>query len=222
MPTYGKGRASRQRPNYPPLGKRIIVDHSPLPRQKKTRVRYLAAHPWEVNATKYSQVVRTMQFSPRAFARQRALANHRPSVVVEWGCGTGDAIRTISEEGRLVKCYGISRDSYPSWNSSRNVKFIQETPDRAVRYLKRLKGIDLIYSHWGLNHMYGKRGQGDINHFANYVNELITTLRVGGRIVFFPVVKSVDAKFWQELLDPTGKKVKVRIKDLTIFIERKT
>ncbi len=217
MPVYGKNRSTRTRPNYPKLGQRINVNRNVL--RRRTAKRYYPADPWDINRTPYLQLAKIMGFSPRVFLRKRIRETGKPATVVDWGCGTGDAIRTIGEE-KNVRAFGYGKDSYAEWAHPSNVQFIQESPQRALRYFKKLGGIDLIYSHSGIHHLAGKGKNGNVQFLIEHIHELIPMLKVGGRIVFNPVVKTGFTEFWQEALDPTQTKIRVAVKDFTVFIER--
>ncbi len=220
MPIYGFRRRTRNRTVYPALGQRLVIDVKPTPK-RKVRKHYYAARKWTERNNTYSTIVQKMGFSPIAFARRRTKETGKPVVILDWGCGNGRAIQRIAGEGNYVKCYGYGKDSYPEWNNPSRVQFIQESSERAMRYFTRLGGIDLIYSHWGLTHIGGKHTPSvGTPILIHHLKQLVSSLKIGGKIVMYPAINQPFVNECQHVLDPTGKKIRVRMKELTIIIER--
>lgn len=222
MPTYGFQRRARKRTGYPALGQRITVDASLHGPKRRIRKHYQPARNWTVNNTPYSTLVKEFGFSPLSFARKRTQTTGKPAVILDWGCGNGRAIRELSaKSGNMARCYGYGKDSFPEWNRPSRVQFVQESMERAIRYFKRMGGIDLIYSHWGLGHIAGKKmpvlGVPQLNE---YMKQLIPTLKIGGRIAMYPSINRRFAEECQKYLDPTRQRIRVRMSGIAVIIER--
>jgi len=93
-----------------------------------------------------------------------------PIVILDWGCGTGEALVGLLHrlqqrelEGRgiaNVVLYGFSDEFYPEWKKvPQGITFIWGTADH-LRYLMNdhLHGVSLIYSHQGLEHIFNDMG----------------------------------------------------------------
>ncbi len=222
MPTYGFRRRTRNRAQYPALGQRITIDAPLRGPKRKVRKHYYPARDWTVNNTPYPTLVKEFGFSPIAFARKRTHATGKPAVILDWGCGNGRAIREISAKGgNIVRCYGYGKDSYSEWNHPSRVQFVQESLERSLRYFKRMGGIDLIYSHWGLTHVAGKETpELGVPRLNEYLEQLIPSLKIGGRIAMYPTINQRFAEECQKYLDPSRKRIRVRMSGIAIIIER--
>jgi hypothetical protein len=93
--------------------------------------------------------------------------------------------------------------------------------ERALRYFKRMGGIDLIYSHWGLTHIAGKEmPELGVPRLNEYLQQLLPFLKIGGKIALYPTINDRFAEDCQKYLDPSRKKIHVRMSGITVIIER--
>ncbi len=56
-----------------------------------------------------------------SFFSKRLKEKKQPLVVLDWGCGKGQAIDELAK-GQPVHAYGYSVDSYKEWNNSKNTR----------------------------------------------------------------------------------------------------
>src|SRR3989344_241833 len=107
----------------------------------------------------------------------KTIAKKRRPMVVDWGCGIGNAIAEIAAEIPKTRCYGFSADSYTEWNHKKGVKFIHATGEDFSKYFKD-GSIDVLYSHLGLLHFF--KSKWDQGKSADaYIRLIIRKLRVG-------------------------------------------
>lgn len=124
-----------------------------------------------------------------SFIKKTFKKKGKPVVVLDWGCGNGNAINELAEKcGEMVHAYGYSKDSYKEWVNSDKVKFIHATKEKLPRYLKN-NSVDLIYSHIGIGHTFISYW-GEIDQQVAYIKKIVPKLSKGGRLVFdLPVFK---------------------------------
>ncbi len=122
-------------------------------------------------------------------------------VVVDWGCGYGDAVRELAKDCPHARCFGFSKENYEPWRQLTrdhpNLAFVHGHAGQFKRYFRRGgKGtVDLIYSHGGLGHVGGSASrvpssgvahweQRGMNLLKRYINEeIVPALKVGGRLI---------------------------------------
>ncbi|MDO8625491.1 MAG: class I SAM-dependent methyltransferase [Candidatus Diapherotrites archaeon] len=125
------------------------------------------------------QVEKHLRFSIKHWVSSRNKLLKRPVVVLDWGCGRGDAITEIgSTFGESVKAIGFGKDIYPEWNHNPNATFIAATKEDLFRYLKN-GSVDLIYSSIGLKHILFPPADA-----VQYIGRLCEKLAPGGALVF--------------------------------------
>lgn len=101
-------------------------------------------------------------------------------VIIDWGCGMGQAINTLADQARRaevknVKFVGYSNMYFPQWSVTRNVEFIFDEMDNLPKYLDN-NSVALIFSHFGLYHVQGLK-------FLEHLRNLSTKMVTGGMIV---------------------------------------
>jgi len=145
-------------------------------RQPKTRAFYWSQSLGLSSINKASQ--------GRVLNELRRLAkDSQKSVVVEWGCGTGSAIRTASKLFPSIKFIGFSKTMYPGWEKrvSKNASFLSTGPNQFVTYLCKKKITpSLIFDSMGLFHLIYS-GE-NISHLT----ALKDCLSVGGKVISIP------------------------------------
>lgn len=166
MPLYGKGRKTA-------TGKKPL--ENPLDRQKIQRVegkRKLAPETkgWGDECTPLDLIDRKMRIIPLI---KRALSNSPKPVIVDWGCGRGNAITEIAQSFPRTECYGYSNEFYRDWQGNDSVKFIHAPSGEMARYFKA-GTIDIVYSHLGLSHVSEQLAE---------INRILPKIKKGGCIV---------------------------------------
>ncbi len=179
MPVFGKGRKTRERKEFverqvqrAPFGKRTYG----------RRDRYI----WDRASARMVRGNFPLIFGRKDFILQRFSETGKPVVVLDWGCGRGNAIERFSKEyGRIVNAYGFSKDSYKKWLKIKGAKIIHATAEDLLRYLKN-SSIDLIYSRTGLMYLisFSKKDPLSIQRGIQYIEKLIQKLSSGGKIAF--------------------------------------
>jgi len=113
------------------------------------------------------------------------LARKINPVVVDFGCGKGQASAEIAKDVPKSRVYGFSDTSYRNWNRiingntekgvppRHNIKFIHAEAKDFPRYFKD-NSIDIVYSHLGLMHTPNQ---------MEYLRQLIPKLKKSGIIV---------------------------------------
>lgn len=170
MPVFGKGRASAKRQS----SLRSYVGREAF--EKSNQVHYGPKDRFLLEGSSLRKVRGYFRglFGDNDFIQQRYAQSGKPVVVLDWGCGQGQAIEEVGKHfGERVRAYGFSKDSHKEWKRATHAKLILNTADRMLRYFKP-GSIDLIYSHFGLYHY----------HPAPYLVKLVTRLKPGGKIVF--------------------------------------
>ncbi|MDD5148012.1 MAG: hypothetical protein PHH08_00940 [Candidatus ainarchaeum sp.] len=190
MPVFGKGRKhgrivlGKRRGNREPkqlLGKQVARSLSGfrafVPRQK-----------WNIEHTSFGSIKEfyfTPLFGENGFISRRYMEKKRPLVVLDWGCGAGDAISGLaSEYRRKVRAYGFAKDIHENWAKIKNVKLIGQTKEGLLRMLKD-NSVDLIYSTLGLGYLFREMGEEvTIEEGTDYVAKLFEKVAPGGKLVF--------------------------------------
>ncbi len=214
MPVFGRGRYNR--------GIRVNKE-TELNRYNPKVKSYRERHPWHKNRSTLNQVETFLGFSISDFISKRSKLLRRPIVVLDWGCGNGRALRDIARKFKQnVKLYGFSKDSFSDWNRSKNqITFIQETSENTTRFFSKVS-VDLIYSHYGLNHLYEQP------KFEKFAGDLIERLSVGGVLVFNAMDYERDSRgdvILDKINGELGKrKISVKLKTTkdSLFFERVT
>jgi SAM-dependent methyltransferase len=210
MPVFRKGRLGWRRKEA--LDREIV--RSAGKRAYRERQTYeFTDTPFGVIKQRFSQTF--CRGSGHDFIENRFRETGRPQVVLEWGCGEGKATGTLAKEYEgLAKVYGYSKDSYPGWTKTPGVKFIHETKERLLRYLKD-GTVDLIYSYSGLEHLTLAAGR----PLASYIKQLVPKLSNGGRLIFTD--QHMDPDMLSELKRQLGDMAAVEIvqtkPDTTLF-----
>jgi SAM-dependent methyltransferase len=175
MPVYGKGRTNRKNLTQ------TMVDRGWIERVAGKRV-VRRTKLYDIEKTKLKTIERRSGFEIRSFIQKRLKAGgfskKNPFVVWDWGAGRATAARKIA---RLFKgnvaVYGTSDLAYQSWAKVKNVKLIHATAEDSLRYFKP-ESVDLIYSHQALHVLGGG--------LQSYGEQLLTKLRLGGKLVIVP------------------------------------
>jgi SAM-dependent methyltransferase len=146
MPVYGRGRTKRKIPARKKLGTQLV-------RTAMGKRAYVKRHGWLKTERSLFQIEEDLYFPIEKWAKERFNQTKKPVVVLDWGCGQGKAIGEVARKlNEKVKCYGFSKDSYGRWHRNSRVKFIHETADGLLRYLKA-GSVDLIFSGLGIHHL---------------------------------------------------------------------
>lgn len=100
--------------------------------------------------------------------------------VLDWGCGRGVALRELNRLlGGKIKTYGYDYRSYRAWNTREPTRYVQEEPEKMLRYFKP-RTLDLIISHHGVYHYLREKS---IDYRANYLAQLAQRLRERGMLI---------------------------------------
>lgn len=138
---------------------------------------------WGVQSTPLDSVEFELGFQLKNHVEN--LSRKSSPIVVDFGCGEGDAAAEIAMDVPKSRVYGFSDNSYRNWNRIingdkkkdakpvQNVKFIHAEAKDFFRYFKD-NSIDLLYSRLGLVH---------VPEQVEYLKQLIPKLRKGGSIV---------------------------------------
>lgn len=168
MSIYGKGRTKRNSAHQRP---------KPLMRIRRLGKKrtFERIDEWKNISTPLRKIEESLGFNISGEISQRTRQATTPVVVLDWGCGAGNAAEAIAAKfGKKVSVYGCSDTSYKEWHAIKTVKLVQATKEDALRYFK--KGtMDFIYSHLGLSHT-------DLAS-ENYLEKLLLKLRLGGKLV---------------------------------------
>ncbi len=114
----------------------------------------------------------------------KGLISQTPSrmpVVLEWGCGIGNAVKDLTNEpgikGKaLIFGYGDVWDV--DWNKADGVKFLFFVKEHLVEYLRRAEiQVDFIFTHGAMNYLKGET-------LVRHLKDLATVIVSGGTIIF--------------------------------------
>jgi len=159
MPVYGKGR--KIKPTQRGKIERI---------EGEIKVEKIAGYILENSSLR--KVEKNLYFNISGFVKD-LIDNGKKPVVMDWGCAKGKAAAQLGKKFSETKVFGVSDVAYKSWKRSKNVNFIHETKEDALRYFKN-GSIDLIYSHYGLSW---------IKEIDPYLEKLLPKLKKGGKLV---------------------------------------
>ena len=216
MPIFGKGRAGRETKIF--LEKKVY-------RQAGKR-RYRKRKKWKMEGTSFNWVAEigfprifSSFLGERNFIEMRFREKGRPLVVLDWGCGNGRAIKGLAEKYKgKVYAYGYSGDSYKEWKGNQKVKFIHTTKEDLLRYLKD-SSVDLIYSHLGLDHLFGNRLSAKTQEAIDYIAKLVPKLSKGG-IACFGIGILAEDKIIVALQHALGERATVVRASSEVYITR--
>ena len=205
MPVFGKGRTERERERF--LEKKVY--------RQVGKQRYRKRKKWNLEGTSFNWVAEigfprifSSLLGERNFIEMRFREKSRPLVVIDWGCGNGRAIKELAEKYKgKVYAYGYSGDSYTEWGGNQNVKFIHATKEDLLRYVKD-SSVDLIYSHLGLDYLFGKRLSAKTQEAIDYIAKLVPKLSKGG-IACFGIGITAEDKIIVALQHALGKRATV-------------
>jgi hypothetical protein len=122
-----------------------------------------------------------------------------PVVIVDWGCGTGRALKELKtlldQQGIRSQLIGISQDYYPEWEQMpAGITLILDDAVNLPKYLKE-NSADIIFSYSGLSHfLSSKSSRTDLNqNRQQHVNGLQKILKDKGILRFtFPFIWKQD------------------------------
>jgi len=138
--------------------------------------------PWRVFTSNLQTVEETTGFLVREHCRQlvRTTPPYRRPVILEWGCGAGNAVRDLTTDPQIVGralIFGYSDVWDKCWNSVDGVKFLFFVKEHLTEFFRRSKlKIDFIFTHFGLEHL---NGDDQFDH----LRDLASILSPGGVIV---------------------------------------
>jgi ubiquinone/menaquinone biosynthesis C-methylase UbiE len=170
MPVYRKGRKV--------TAEKVLI-RPDFNRKRMSERRWL----WAFEQGSLRDMENALRFPIKKHVKQ--LAKKTNPVVVDWGCGWGNAAAELAAAEPKAKVYGFSRDSYGNWNTIingnknegkeplQNVKFIHAVANDFFRYFKN-NSIDLIYSRLGIKHVLIQ---------GEYIKRMIPKLKIGGIII---------------------------------------
>ncbi len=197
MPVFGKERKGRERTNL--LEKEII---RPCEEKRKYKKRCWYIH--TRGSAKRLKSCFPLLFKGKDFIQERFDKNGRPVIVLDWGCGRGNAIAGFAKEyGSKIKAYGFSKDSYKEWQKIDAVKLIHSTDKDLLRYLKN-DSVDLIYSRFGLYLLFLSSSLLSSSKHKNtnkYIKELLKKVKKGGKIAFNIPLGEIVKPSLQKLLE---------------------
>lgn len=153
-----------------------------------------------------------------SFFSKRLKEKKQPLVVLDWGCGKGQAIDELAK-GQPVHAYGYSVDSYKEWNNSKNTKFIHSTNEDLLRYFKD-GSIDIIYSYLAMAHMFSKSIESRKSKRAiNHICSLTRKLSKGG-ILGFDLFSEIGKPLSLELERRLGKNITIHVGRNQIYLTK--
>ncbi len=171
MPVFGKGRT----------GRKGITQKLPNRKQilRKGKKRSLQKGPnWKHLTTTLSQIKEASGFDLLKEISSRVKTG-KSVFVFDWGCGDGTAATQIAKRfGDKVEVIGCSDIAFKEWIGNDKVRFIHETKEGTLRYIKN-NSMDFIFSHQGLYHL--------STNMQDYVNKLVLKLRPKGKLLISPV-----------------------------------
>lgn len=138
---------------------------------------------WVMFDSDLSVVEKDLGFSVRNHVKTLIARNpSRPSVILEWGCGIGNAVNDLTNEpgikGKaLIFGYGDVWDV--DWNKIDGAKFLFFVKEHLAEYLRRAGvQLDFIFTHGGMNYL---RGEDLVTHLRD-----LATVMVSGAMLVIP------------------------------------
>ncbi len=150
---------------------------------------------WPMFASNLEKVARGLKFNIAAHCRD--LCNQKlKQVVLEWGCGRGNAVKDLSLDPEIkgkALIYGYSDIWDVSWNEVEGVKFLFFVKEHMVEYFKRTRQrINFVFSHGAMEYL-------KYDDLKIHLEKLASIMDSGAKIVFSPDISSDIKKriFWQ-------------------------
>jgi len=172
---FGKGRSSGQRLK---ARKESFVDRGEVWYDRTSRGmsalkgRGQNNELWLSERNNIKDIESRLAFPLRRFL-DKTFKQDKPFVLVDWGCGIGNAISNLAAKFPKAETYGFSMHSYKEWLGNKNTKFILSRDSRFRRYFKK-ESVDVIYSHLGFFHL--------PNSFE-HVKVILPCLKKGGILI---------------------------------------
>jgi hypothetical protein len=108
---------------------------------------------------------------------------NRPNVIVEWGCGNGNALFALAKKHPDKVFVGFSDESHAEWaHKPKNVTLLHTTTDALEKLSSfgSVKGkVDLMYTHFGLQHL-------DLKPLIKHLVALKKVVAINGKIIMRP------------------------------------
>jgi|GEM_PF-4484454 hypothetical protein len=139
---------------------------------------------WVMFNSDLSVVEKNLGFSIRSHVK--TLISQNPSrnpVILEWGCGIGNAVNDLTTEPEikgkaLIFGYGDIWDV--DWNKVDGVKFLFLVKEHLAEYLRRAGiQVDFIFTHGAMNYLFEE-------DLVMHLRDLATVMVPGGMLVIPP------------------------------------
>lgn len=160
---------------------------------------------YPVENSSINEVEQQTKFPIRKTARKKF--KDKNFIVVDWGCGKGQAITDLASEFPNARAYGFSKHAYPEMKTNEHVKFIHGEETVFKRYFKN-DSVDYMYSNLGLFHVKPDP--------LKYVIRILPILKKGGILVTtLPFVERDDPNLGKHIIEIGGMQFKLKLKRWT-------
>ncbi len=137
---------------------------------------------WAMFESDLTVVEGNLGFSIRNHVKTLIAQNQsRKPVILEWGCGNGNAVKDLTNEPEikgkaLIFGYGDIWDV--DWNKADGVKFLFFVKEHLAEYLRRAGiQLDFVFTHGAMNYLEGE-------DLVQHLRDLATVIVPGGKILF--------------------------------------
>jgi len=137
---------------------------------------------WGMFKTNLEEVERKLAFSARDHCRKLCAETvGRKALIMDWGCGTGAALKELSMDPEIqdnALLYGYSSVWDVRWNDVEGVQFLFFVKEHLLEYFRRTRQqIDFVFTHGAMDYLKD-------DELPSYLEALGELMPPGAKVVF--------------------------------------
>jgi hypothetical protein len=151
--------------------------------RRKTGEPVIHAHAshWAMHNSDLAVVEEGLAFPLRVYVQQLVARSNSMPVILEWGCGEGNAVRDLAADEQIkgkALIFGYSDEWFRCWNDIRGVKFLFFVKEHLIEYFKRTElEANVVFSHGAMEYLHEQE-------FVEYLRAMAEIMRPGAILLF--------------------------------------